>query len=1189
MVRKIIPPYTPGDQMAMTRLWQSVRDLTRKNTVEVNKIRDDLAHGTATQNLLSSSLLHVSPDAQFTLSTTNAVHRHYLGQTIGDDAFGSLVEMGLSPGDVISASIEALPTGGQVARIQLIFSVSKVFSEDNSVSTTISTHLGLRVTSDTVLPPAQPTGSPAKTAVIASDFGITKVESIRIPDGAVFVQINAISDSTSTAGDITWRQAMLNVGSTVLSYSVAPLRSDRENTLIGQQSYLELDSTDAYVTVPDNSAWDFAANVTRTIEIEFLANDFFPLSGDSPLSTESLIRKKLFVGNGWRAFYREGGTIGVDVLLNSAEFPDGEFATPLKRIHLAMTRDATGVHRLYVNGKFGVTFTDNTDISNTAALLFGAFPDGVGGFKRFLDGRLYYVRIWDVVRTQQELIDDRYTVFPDSTTNLRGDWQFNEQSGKIVRNHGDVASTDGVIVGTGFIWRGPAVNILPNFTNLPIETSIAAGDFIPMEDITDNLSGKITFANFESTLNHDSLAGFVANEHIDHTTVSVTAGTGLSGGGTIAATRTINLDLNSLGNETTIASGDFISMVDITDSASQKITFANFESSLTPTAHAASHTDGTDDIQNATSGQKGLATSTQITKLDGIETSATADQTTEEIQDIAGPLVASGGTKTGITVTYQDGTDDMDFEVAIADLSTSGTVELATVTETNTGTDATRAVTPDGLDGWTGSAQVVTVGTLSAGDVTSQVSAASLSAAGKIEIADVTETNTGTDATRAVSPDGLDGWTGSAQVVTVGTLSAGDVTAQVTAASLSVAGKIEIATGAETNTGTDATRAVSPDGLDDWTGSAQIDTVGTLSSGDVTTQVSASSDSLAGRVELATDAETVTGTDTARATTPANITAKMSAPGPIGDTTPSTGAFTTGDFTGDVTPNANVFVGDTATRPIGGDNPAFQVTGTGDDTSSESLQRFSANVSGPVLHLGKSRSGSIGTYTVVQDNDALGTIRASAADGSDMLTRAAQIILEVDDAAPAANSIGGAIVFETAPGTGTDDITEVGRFRADGHLELSNGIQIGGTGAANLLEDYEEGTFTPTIQDDTRSDAENQTYTTQTGFYTKTGNRVEFNLRLSISDLGDLTTGQSAVIGGLPFTSVSTSNSHGSEYWGAANNLSITAGNTPTARIAPSETVIRLSVWDATAGDSNFLISNLSDTSLLQLAGFYMA
>jgi hypothetical protein len=54
------------------------------------------------------------------------------------------------------------------------------------------------------------------------------------------------------------------------------------------------------------------------------------------------------------------------------------------------------------------------------------------------------------------------------------------------------------------------------------------------------LSGTTLTSN-DSAIVHDSLSGFVANEHIDHSTVSVTAGTGLSGGGTIAATRSINL------------------------------------------------------------------------------------------------------------------------------------------------------------------------------------------------------------------------------------------------------------------------------------------------------------------------------------------------------------------------------------------------------------------------------------------------------------------------------------------------------------------------------------------------------------------------------------------------------------------------------------------------------------------------
>lgn len=41
-----------------------------------------------------------------------------------------------------------------------------------------------------------------------------------------------------------------------------------------------------------------------------------------------------------------------------------------------------------------------------------------------------------------------------------------------------------------------------------------------------------------------------------------------------------------------------------------------------PTNHASNHTDGTDDIQDATAAQKGVATAAQITKLDGIAAGA---------------------------------------------------------------------------------------------------------------------------------------------------------------------------------------------------------------------------------------------------------------------------------------------------------------------------------------------------------------------------------------------------------------------------------------------------------------------------------------------------------------------------------------------------------------------------------------
>jgi hypothetical protein len=64
-------------------------------------------------------------------------------------------------------------------------------------------------------------------------------------------------------------------------------------------------------------------------------------------------------------------------------------------------------------------------------------------------------------------------------------------------------------------------------------------------------------------------------------------------------------------------------------------------------------------------------------------------------------------------------------------------------------------------------------------------------------------------------------------------------------------------------------------------------------SGKIDGWVSNASETVAGKSELATNAETVTGTDTGVVTTPANITARLAAPGAIGVTTPAAGTFTT--------------------------------------------------------------------------------------------------------------------------------------------------------------------------------------------------------------------------------------------------------------------------------------------------------
>jgi hypothetical protein len=62
----------------------------------------------------------------------------------------------------------------------------------------------------------------------------------------------------------------------------------------------------------------------------------------------------------------------------------------------------------------------------------------------------------------------------------------------------------------------------------------------------------------------------------------VTAGVGLSGGGAVSLGSSVSLaaDLNELTTETTIAQGDFVAMVDATDSGSGKITLSNLEDEI---------------------------------------------------------------------------------------------------------------------------------------------------------------------------------------------------------------------------------------------------------------------------------------------------------------------------------------------------------------------------------------------------------------------------------------------------------------------------------------------------------------------------------------------------------------------------------------------------------------------------------
>ncbi len=92
----------------------------------------------------------------------------------------------------------------------------------------------------------------------------------------------------------------------------------------------------------------------------------------------------------------------------------------------------------------------------------------------------------------------------------------------------------------------------------------------------------VTLTTNDGEIVHDNLSGYDANKHVDHTGVSIaTAATsGISGGGTIAATRNLALNINGLTGESAIVAADTLAFYDDTAGANRKITLTELSTAL---------------------------------------------------------------------------------------------------------------------------------------------------------------------------------------------------------------------------------------------------------------------------------------------------------------------------------------------------------------------------------------------------------------------------------------------------------------------------------------------------------------------------------------------------------------------------------------------------------------------------------
>jgi hypothetical protein len=117
----------------------------------------------------------------------------------------------------------------------------------------------------------------------------------------------------------------------------------------------------------------------------------------------------------------------------------------------------------------------------------------------------------------------------------------------ITVNANDIATNDGAIVHDNLSGFVANEHIDHSGVSVVAGAGMTGGGTIAASRTLNVIAGTgITVNANNITTNdgaivHDNLSGFVANEHIDHTSITLTAGTGLTGGGTIAANRTFNV------------------------------------------------------------------------------------------------------------------------------------------------------------------------------------------------------------------------------------------------------------------------------------------------------------------------------------------------------------------------------------------------------------------------------------------------------------------------------------------------------------------------------------------------------------------------------------------------------------------------------------------------------------------------
>ena len=147
--------------------------------------------------------------------------------------------------------------------------------------------------------------------------------------------------------------------------------------------------------------------------------------------------------------------------------------------------------------------------------------------------------------------------------------------------------------------------------------------------------------------------------------------------------------------------------------------------------------------------------------------------------------------------------------------------------------------------------------------------------------------------------------------------------------------------------------------------------------------------------------------------------------------------------------SGRVLLGTSTARSPQGISAALQVEGTDANSSSFSLTRNSANQHSANLIFNKSRGSSVGSDTVVQDDDALGLISWVANDGTDSDSVAARISALIDGT-PGSNDTPGRLVLSTTA-DGASTPTERMRIDSSGNTHFGSGGSLNSSNTVSII------------------------------------------------------------------------------------------------------------------------------------------